>query len=255
MPEISAVIITYNEESIIDTCLSSLEGIADEIVVVDSFSTDKTEEICKKHNVKFFKRKFEGYMDQKNYALKLTTYKNVIALDADEALSDTLKKSILEVKRNWKFDGYQFRRRNYFCGKWIKHSSWYPDKQLRLFISDCGKFGELNFHERFIMSDGSKVKTLEGDLLHWTSASIREYSEKVNKYAIIGAEEYHKAGKKANIFTPYIHFIWGFFRNYILRGGFLDGSAGFLICSLHSKSTFAKYRNLRKLNRSVKHKN
>jgi glycosyltransferase involved in cell wall biosynthesis len=250
MSKISAVIITYNEESFIEKCLDSLDGVADEIVIVDSFSTDRTEEICKKYPTRFIKREFEGYRDQKNFALTLASHANILSLDADEALSDTLKQSILEVKQTWKYDGYYFRRRSSFCGKWIKHSAWYPDRQLRLFRAKSGKFGELNIHEKFIMSNGSKIGTLKGDLLHWPVESYEDYKNKINNYSNIAAKEFHKAGKKASIFTPYIHSGWGFFRSYIIRGGFLDGRDGFLICSSYSKSTFKKYVKLRNLNKN-----
>jgi glycosyltransferase involved in cell wall biosynthesis len=251
MPKISAVIITYNEELFIEKCLASIDGIADEIIVVDSYSTDATEEICKKFNVRFIKHTFEGYKDQKNYAIGMATYKNILSLDADEAISDKLRESILAVKEKWEYDGYYFNRLNNFCGKWIRHSAWYPDKQLRLFYSDKGHFGELNIHEKFILSNKSKVGKLKGDLLHWSCTSIQDRIDKMNRYSIIGAEEYHKAGVKANILTPYIHFIWGFFRTYILRGGFLDGNSGFIICSIYAKSTYRKYKMLRQLNKEV----
>ena len=140
MPKISAVIITYNEELFIDKCLASLNGIVDEIVVVDSFSTDATEEICRKYNVRFIKHEFEGFRDQKNYALQLATYKNILSLDADEALSDRLRESIIGIKDKWEYDAYLFNRRSNYCGKWISHSEWYPDRQLRLFYSDHGKW-------------------------------------------------------------------------------------------------------------------
>jgi len=250
MPELSAVIITYNEELFIDKCLASIDGIADEIVVVDSFSTDATEEICKKYNVRFVKHAFEGFRDQKNFALQLATHKNILSLDADEALSDKLRQSILALKENWKCDGYLFNRRNYFCGRWIRHSQWYPDRQLRLFYSDKGQFGELNIHEEFIMSNGAKVGKLKGDLLHWPCTSLQDHIDKMNKYSLIGAEEFHKAGRKASLFTPYIHLIWGFIRSYIIKGGFLDGRDGFLICSIYAKSTFNKYKKLRHLNKN-----
>ena len=250
MPEISAVIITYNEELFIDKCLSSLEGIADEIIVVDSFSTDATEEICKKHNVKFIKHAFEGFRDQKNFALQFATHKNIISLDADEALSDRLRESILAIKDKWDYDGYLFNRRSNYCGKWIHHSEWYPDRQLRLFYTDHGKWGELNLHEKFLMSNGATVGKLKGDLLHWPFSSLQDHIDKMNKYSIIGAEEFHKAGRKAGLFTPYIHFLWGFFRSYIIRLGFLDGHNGYLICSMYAKSTFNKYKRLRQLNKN-----
>jgi glycosyltransferase involved in cell wall biosynthesis len=248
MPKISAVIITFNEESFIEKCLASIDGIADEIVVVDSLSTDATEEVCKKYNVRFVKHKFEGYRDQKNFALRLATNKNILSLDADEALSDKLRESILAVKENLMYDGYLFNRRNYFCGKWIRHSQWYPDRQLRLFYSDKGQFGILNLHEKFIMSNGTKVGKLKGDLLHWPVTSHQDYFDKMSKYSFIGAEEFHKAGRKASLFTPYIHSIWGFIRSYIIKRGFLDGRDGFLICSSYAKSAFNKYKKLRYLN-------
>lgn len=250
MPKISAVIITYNEELFIEKCLASIDGVADEIVVVDSFSTDRTEEICKKYNVRFVKHAFEGYRDQKNYALKLATYKNILSLDADEALSERLRESILEVKDKFDCGGYLFNRRNYFCGTWIRHSEWYPDRQLRLFYSDKGKWGVLNLHEKFMMSNGYKVGKLKGDLLHWPFMSLQDHSEKMSKYSLIGAQEFFNAGRKANIFTPYIHLIWGFFRSYIVKGGFLDGRNGFRICSLYAISSFNKYKKLRELIRN-----
>jgi glycosyltransferase involved in cell wall biosynthesis len=248
MPKISAVIITYNEELFIDKCLASLNGIVDEIVVVDSFSTDATEDICRKYDVRFIKHKFEGFRDQKNYALQLATYKNILSLDADEALSDRLRESIIGIKDKWEYDAYLFNRRSNFCGKWISHSEWYPDRQLRLFYADNGKWGKLNLHEKFLMSNGATIGKLEGDLLHWPFTSYQEHRDKMNKYSIIGAEEFHKAGKKAGLLTPYIHYLWGFFRSYIINRGFLDGRNGYLICSIYAKSTFSKYKKLRLLN-------
>jgi glycosyltransferase involved in cell wall biosynthesis len=252
MPKISAVIITYNEELFIDKCLASLKGVADEIVVVDSFSTDTTEEICKKHNVRFIKHSFEGFRDQKNFALQLASYKNILSLDADEALSDQLRESILAVKDKWEYDGYVFNRRSNYCGTWINHSEWYPDRQLRMFYTDHGKWGVLNLHEKFMMSNGATIGKMKGDLLHWPFSSLQDHLNKMKKYSAIGAEEFYKAGKKANIFTPYIHYFWGFFRSYIIHRGILDGRNGFLICSLYAKSTFKKYKKLRELNKSSK---
>ncbi len=250
MPKISAVIITYNEEHFIDKCLASIVGIADEIIVVDSFSTDSTEAICKKYNARFVQHKFQGYRDQKNFALTLASHKNILSLDADEALSDTLRESILAVKDKWEHDGYYFNRRNNYCGKWIRFSEWYPDRQLRLFYADHGTWGEFNLHEKFIMSNGSKVGKLKGDLLHWPFTSLQDHKYKMEKYAIIGAREFHLAGKKTSVFTPHIHLFWGFFRSYVVKGGFLDGREGFLICSQYAKSAYAKYKKLQQLNKS-----
>ncbi len=253
MTKISAVIITYNEEMFIDQCLASIDGIADELVVVDSFSNDSTEEICRKYNARFTKHEFTGYRDQKNFALSLASYKHVLSLDADEALSKELRESILAIKDKWDYDGYLINRRNYYCGKWIRHSQWYPDKQLRLFNSDFGEWGGLNLHERFKMSDGVKVGRLKGDLLHWPFLSSDDFVNRMNKFSLIGAEEFQRAGKKANLLTPYIHLIWGFLRAYLIKGGFLDGRNGFLICSTYAKSTFKKYEELRSMNKKKKY--
>jgi hypothetical protein len=121
---------------------------------------------------------------------------------------------------------------------------------LRLFCSDHGKWGELNLHEKFILSNGATIGKLQGDLLHWPFLSLRDHIDKMERYSTIGAEEFYKAGKKANIFTPYIHFLWGFFRSYIVHKGFLDGHNGYLICSMYAKSTLSKYKKLRQLNRN-----
>jgi glycosyltransferase involved in cell wall biosynthesis len=249
MPKISAVIISFNEEEYIGRCLESLEEIADEIIVVDSFSTDRTEEICRKYNVRFIKHEFEGYRDQKNYALSLASNRYVLSLDADEALSQKLRESVLGVREKWEFDGYSFNRLNNYCGQWIRHSAWYPDRQLRLFDTVKGKWGGLNLHEKIELVQGSKTFNLEGDLLHWIFSSYEDHVDKLNKYSTIGANELFKAGKKAGPLAATIHCIWGFFRSYILLGGFLDGYNGYVICSMSAYSSFIKYAKLRRLNK------
>ena len=247
MPQVSAVIITYNEERDIERCLKSIEGVADEIIVVDSFSTDKTKEICNKFNVKFYQHPFNGYRDQKNYALALASYEHILSLDADEALSEKLKQSIINVKDNWDSDGYSFNRLNNYCGAWIHHTSWYPDRKIRLFDSKKGKWGGLNLHETVEMTNGSKVSNLNGDLLHWAYYSYEEHIQKVNNYSTLGAQEYFNAGKKSGPFSAILHSRWAFFKSYFLKRGFLDGYYGFVISNLTAYKIFLKYIKLRKL--------
>lgn len=247
MPQISAVIIAYNEHDYIGRCLSSLEGISDEIIVVDSFSTDSTESICKNFNVKFFKHHFEGYFEQKNYALSLASCQYVLSLDADEAVSEELKESIIKIKDNLEYDGYIVNRLQNYCGRWIKHSRWYPDRHLRLFNKSCGSWEGPNPHDRFIMKPGCRVARIKGDLLHWNYASIEEHIDKINKFSTISAAEYFKEGKRAWICTATIHTIWSFFRSYILCAGFLEGQLGYVSCSITAYATFLKYSKLRKL--------
>ena len=140
MPDISAVIITYNEEKNLERCIESVRDIADEIVIVDSFSTDRTKEICKKYELHFIEHKFEGHIQQKNWAITQAKYPHILSLDADEVLSDRLKESIREVKENWTHDGYYFNRLTNYCGKWIRHCGWYPDRKLRLWDSRKGRW-------------------------------------------------------------------------------------------------------------------
>lgn len=247
MPQISAVIITYNEERDIERCLRSIQGIVDEIVVVDSFSTDNTEDICKRYNVKFEKHEFNGYRDQKNYALSLASFNHILSLDADEALSDELRQSILKVKDNWQSDAYSFNRLNNYCGVWIHHTSWYPDRKIRLFDSKKGKWGGLNLHETIEMAHGSKISILEGDLLHWAYYTYEEHIQKVNNYSTLGAQEYFNAGKKSGPFSPILHSRWAFFKSYFLKRGFLDGYYGFVISNLTAYKIFLKYIKLKRL--------
>lgn len=253
MKKISAVIITMNEEKVIDRCLSSVSSVADEIIVVDSYSTDKTEMICRKHNVNFVQHEFTGFMDQKNYALSLASNNYVLSIDADEALSDELIESLTAIKTDLSYDGYIFNRLNNYCGKWIRHSGWYPDRQLRLFNREKGKFGPINVHETFRMIPGSSILKVNGDLLHWTYDSVNEMVENMKFYAGIGSREYFKAGKKASWYTPGIHMIWRFILSYIIHFGFLDGKTGYVICSRGAWSSYLKYNMLRKLWKEEKH--
>jgi glycosyltransferase involved in cell wall biosynthesis len=246
-PGISAVIITLNEASSIERCLSSIDGIADEIIVVDSASSDSTEEICRKYNARFIKHEFTGYMDQKNYSLSLASYKYILSIDADEALSQELHDSLAEIKNNLISDGYLFNRRGNFCGQWIKHSAWYPDRQLRLFNKEVGKWGDINVHETVRMAAGSKITRIKGDILHWPCNSVDDFSAKIRYYSDIAAREYYKNGKRAYILTPFVHYIWRFILTYFLHFGFLDGRNGWIVCSLGAKSSYLKYSGLRKL--------
>ena len=247
MPHLSAVIITFNEQDHISRCLESLHGIADEILVVDSYSTDSTEEICRKFNVRFVQHAFEGYFEQKNYALSLASFPIVLSLDGDEALSDELKKSLLEVKNNWKCDGYHFNRSNNYCGKWLRFSRWYPDRQLRFFDKGKGRWTGPNPHDKVKLERGTRIKWLKGDLLHWNYASYEDHIDKINRFSTIAALEYFRAGKRAGLLTATIHTAWSFFRSYFLNAGFLDGYSGYICCSITAYASFLKYAKLRKL--------
>lgn len=240
MKRISATIITYNEEKNIERCLKSLQGVADEIIVVDSFSNDRTKEICAKYNVSFFERKFKGYSDQKNWAIEQTTNDIILSIDADEELSEKLKNSILEVKNNWQLDGYFFNRMTNYCGKWVKHSGWYPDKQFRLWDKSMGKWNENKIHEKVQLELTSSTGFLKGDLLHYSFYSIHQHIAQINKYSELKADQLYLKGKKTNIlkiiFKPLIKFL----KHYIINFGFLDGFTGLVISTNSAHSEFLK---------------
>lgn len=248
MPEISAVIITYNEEKNIERCIRSVMNVADEIIVVDSFSNDSTEKIAINLGAKFFTNKFEGYREQKNYAVTKANYSHILSLDADEALSSQLEESILKVKDRFDADGYTFNRLNRYCGYWVRHSNWYPDKKLRLFDSSLGGWKGINPHDKYMLPHGSRIIHLQGDLLHWVLDSYEAHIEKANNFSSIAAKEYFKMGRKTNVLKMTWRMGWRFFKAYILRGGFRDGYNGFVISSLSAYTSFLKYLKLRQMN-------
>jgi len=247
MIKISSVIITYNEEEHLEKCLKSLIGIVDEIIVVDSYSTDKTSEICSAYNVTFIQQEFKGYIEQKNFAISKANNDYILSLDGDEALSDTLKDSILKVKSNWQYEGYYCNRLNNYCGQWIKYSDWYPDKKLRLFKKGSGEWKGINPHDRYTLKEDVKSGKLKGDLLHWIYRDYQEHNLKVEKFSTIAAEAYYKLGKKSSIVKIICRPTWAFFKAYILRLGFLDGLNGFIICVQTYNVTFLKYIKLYRL--------
>ena len=255
MTKISGVIITFNEEKFIENCLKSIIDVVDEIVVVDSFSTDKTKEICLKYGVRFVENPFEGFTTQKNFANDQAEYDYVLSLDADEALSDELKKSIIEVKNNLESDGYSFNRLNNYCGKWIKHSNWYPDCKIRLYNRKKSKWkGENNLHEIVVLENPKSHKILKGDLLHWAYESVNDHYLKVHGYTNIASENTFRRNpnKKIGFSKIVISPFWKFFKNYFIKKGFLDGFQGFVICCFASFGTFLKHVKIRELQQNAK---
>jgi glycosyltransferase involved in cell wall biosynthesis len=243
----SAVIITFNEERNIRRCLESLKGVADEIVVLDSFSTDKTPEICAEFGVRFFQHAFDGHIEQKNRALTLASFDIVLSLDADEALDESLKNAILDCTKTFLADGYTMNRLTNYCGQWIRYSGWYPDKKLRLFHRNKAEWGGLNPHDKIIMTDQARIEHLEGDLLHYSYYSVEEHRERSQKYAYIGAQAMLSAGEKGYWYQLIINPLFKFVRNYLLKRGFKDGKAGWTICTITALETYWKYRHLLRL--------
>jgi glycosyltransferase involved in cell wall biosynthesis len=243
--KISATVITLNEEKKLEACLQSLIGVADEILVVDSFSTDKTREICSRYPVRFIQNTFEGYVAQKNYAVKQATYDYILSLDADERLSEKLRDSVVEVKKNWgNVDGYTVNRFNNYCGKWMHFSGWYPERKLRLWDRRLALWTGTDPHDH-IKIPRNKTRKLKGHLLHYAYLTVDEHLQQVHRFAEIAARAKYKKGESVSfviniIFSPLFRFI----KSFIFQLGFLDGYYGFIFCTASASMTFFKYVRL-----------
>ncbi len=252
MISLSVVIITFNEEKNISRCIDSVKSVADEIVVVDSFSTDDTRTICLSKGAKFLEHKFEGFTAQKNFAVAQASHEYILALDADEYLSTTLQDSISQAKLNWQADGYSMNRLNSYAGKWIKSCGWYPDRKIRLWDRRKGTWGGGLVHETVVMLAGSNVIQLKGDLLHLAYDNASQLITKMQQqYADLFAKENaHK--KNVSTFKIIYKTIFSFFKSYIVKGGVWDGYEGLLISVSNANGVFYKYAKLLELNRSAK---
>jgi glycosyltransferase involved in cell wall biosynthesis len=237
--KISITIITHNEEDNIRDCLESVKW-ADEIIVVDSGSIDKTIEICREFTDKVFFNPWIGMKEQKQYAVEKASNTWIFSIDADERATEAIMQFIMQELKNPDHDGYRFPRQNYFLGAWLKHGGWYPDHVLRLFRKDQGYFGGINPHDKVVIKSG-KVRTLKIPIIHHTYKSISQYVTKQNMYSSISAKELFSSGKKV---TPYIiplKALWKFIETYFVKKGFLDGFRGFIVAMGATYSIFWKY--------------
>jgi glycosyltransferase involved in cell wall biosynthesis len=247
MVKISVTIITFNEAKNIARCISSVREVADEILVIDSFSTDETKKICLEHGVKFLENTFKGHIEQKNFALAQAKFDHILSLDADECLDDELRLGILKAKENWVGGGYYFNRLTNYCGQWIRHCGWYPDKKLRLLDRRVGKWGGSNPHDIIEMNDESQQTYLKGNILHYSYDSISSHIDQTNKFTTIAAKEAFSEGKRSSIFKPTTRGVLKFIRDYFFKRGFLDGRYGLIICSINALSAFLKYAKIKEL--------
>lgn len=244
------VIITLNEERNIGRCLDSLKELADEVIVLDSYSTDATEVICRSHpGLRFVQRQWEGYSASKNYANSLASQDYILSLDADEALSEELRASIVREKAIGFSGVYVLNRRTNYCGKWIRFSGWYPDYKVRLFPGDRAKWVGDFVHEELKYDADLEARKLEGHLLHYSYHTREDHRVRSEKYSLLSARKMHLQGKRVNKYSPWAHGISRFFSKYILKLGFLDGWAGWEIALISGYGSYMKYRFLYRLNR------
>jgi len=248
---ISAVIITFNEQLNIGRCLQSLQGIADEIIVVDSFSTDNTEKICREFkNVKFIQRAWEGYAQTKNWANEHAAHPYILSIDADEAPDELLRKSILEQKELGLTGAFELNRITNYCGQWVKHCGWYPDKKVRLFRKGTAQWEGDFVHETLNINAQEKIYPLQGHLLHYSYHTLQDHRNRLEKYANLHAQKMKAEGKTAFPGKAFFSAVWKFKQVYLFKLGFLDGKAGFNIARFSAKAVCLKYQKLNQLNKA-----
>lgn len=242
MSSLSVLVITKNEEHNIVECLESVRW-ADEIVVVDGGSTDKTVLLAGKVTPKVFERKWDGYGAAKNFGLEQCTSEWVLWLDADERVTQELASEIRQTIQSNPFNnGFEVPRRANFLGSWINHCGWYPGFVARLFRRGKGRFTEQKVHERLEIE--GRTGRLTSDLLHYTDPTLAHYFEKFNRYTSLAAEELYERGERFSIIQLLVRPPWVFLKMYVVRAGFLDGLAGFVLCALSSLYVFTKYAKL-----------
>lgn len=251
MEQITAVIITLNEERNIGRCIESLQGVADEVVVVDAGSVDRTEAICKEYGVRFERHDWQGYSAQKNYANSLARYPWLLSIDADEALSPQLRESLMELKQQGleRGKGYECCRLTCYCGGWVRHCGWYPDPCLRLWYGQ-NAYWEGEVHECLRFASPIEKVRIKGDLLHYSYYSIGEHAQKTVRYALLAGEKDYSGGCRCGSIAVWLKPLATFGRDYLLRGGWRDGHVGYTVCRMSAYYTFIKYARLRELTQS-----
>lgn len=247
--KLSVTIITLNEARNIGRCIDAVKSLADEIIVLDSFSTDDTLEICKEKGVTVIQREWEGYSASKNYLNSLATHEYIFSIDADEAPDKKLQEAILKEKASGFSGIYKVNRLTNYCGKWIKYSGWYPDIKIRIFPKKDSSWQGEFVHEELVLSADFKSKLLGGHLLHYSYYNYEEHRARADKYSKLTAQKMFKEGKSASILKPCLSGIGRFIAMYFLKKGFLDGKMGFKIALISAKSNVFKYKELIRLNR------
>ena len=248
MTPISAVIISRNEEKNIARCIKSLEGIADEIIVVDSESTDKTAEICQSMGCRVVSRPFSGFGAQRQFATSLATNRYILSIDADEVLSPALRNSLINLKeKGLDHRVYRFSRMNFYCERPILHCGWYPDPQIRLFDKSYATWDLRDVFEKVIFPDSLQPRDVEGDILHYRCITSDEYHEKMMSHALIGANVIAATNSSVGLLTPTIKGLKSWLHYYIGKGGILDGAEGRAICREEYLATKKAYKTARQI--------
>lgn len=256
--KISAVIIAFDEEKNIAEAVKSVNW-ADEILVIDSESSDRTREISESLGAKILVKKWLGFSKQKQFAVDNAAHDWIFSLDADERVSEQLKNDILHLKstpENELADGYRISRLSFYMNRPIYHCGWYPDWQLRFFNRQKGKWKEVLIHESVQMTENSRVEKLKSDILHYSFENISQHHKMIGtRYAPLAARQMFERGKRVSALKILTVGLTVFLQTFILKGGFLDGLAGFAISRFAAHHAFLKYLLLWEIQRNHTHKN
>ncbi len=249
--DISVIIIAKNEAQVIGNTLHSLQGVINDIVVVDSGSTDETVNICKQFKATVIETSWAGYGINKNKGIAAAMHDWILSLDADEAIDDELKESLLQLSLYNENEVFDIRFKNFFCDKWIRFGEWGFDSHIRLFNRKKATWNEAAVHENLVLTDEVKVTRLKGNILHYTVRNRQEYTGKMSGYAMMNAKKYFESGMKPNFFKQYFSPVFAFLQHYIFRLGFLDGKEGFIIARTTAWYTFLKYSYFNSMNKTL----
>ena len=244
MPKLSAVIITKNEATSIARCLQSLNGLVAEVIIVDAFSSDNTVQIAESLGARVVQKDWEGYSQNKNYGNQLAKNDWIISIDADEVITEELKSTIQQLTLE-KDKVYSINRLNNYCGQWIKHCSWHPDWNIRLFHRKTAKWKGDFVHEKLTLIENIKVVRLEGLLHHYSYQNSADHWQRIERYAQLSAQQLFQDGKKATFVKLWFAPIARFLRTYFIKMGFLDGKAGWTISVRTGYLVYRKYRLLK----------
>lgn len=249
--KVSGVIIAFNEEHNIKECIESLLPVVEEVLVVDSFSSDNTVSLSESLGARVIQHPFEGHIQQKNYAMEQAKYDYVLSLDADERVSEGMAKAVLAAKKNWKGSGYRFNRLNNYCGKWLRWSC-YPDAKVRLWDRRKGKWGGANPHD-MVEIPKEEITIEKSDILHYSFRNLEEHFQQAVKFAVISAKaKFEKKKKVSFIIHILLNPIFQFIRRYFFKLGFLDGYFGFMFTVVDCYYSLMKYMRLWEMNRKAK---
>ena len=239
---VSVIVITKNEVASIARCLESVSW-ADEVIVLDSGSTDDTVNICRQYTQHVYETDWPGFGPQKNRALECATGDWVLSLDADEWVTPALRDEIrAAVAAPGDIDAFRLPRLSSFCGRFMHHSGWWPDYVVRLFRRVAARFSDDAVHERVIVN--GKTGTLREPLMHETFVDLEELLGKMNNYSTLSAQDMHRDGKRSGLPKAVARAAWAFVRTYFLRGGFLDGREGFMLAVATAEGTYYRYVKL-----------